>query len=442
MNAICFGWEPACSNRILAPGLPDEMMSANGLHVWLNPSGFWMWREDQVWLHPVTDVLDLVVGQQSSVLLTQTDGQFDLHSFCNETLTPQGVRHFTGRRIQFGAEIAVLDIGMERVVHDVRTGDRIQVPVGARDNHPQAWLVGRGITWVDQCHIYSMSLGGRPRVVGRLPAEPTEWRVGPQGTALFVCDGITITLHHSGVMHEFPQIDLTPVRFRLDGNQMLSVWSNGAAYIDLKDGNLIEERSGTLLPVGFDTKPIVLDEDAGIIKWFGGSSICDGFSPSAASIFEHTLYGPGGTAWDLSGQQRLWRDAPLAGVFMIAHSEGVIEIDERIVGYSKLGQKVLDVPLPLDESMDGEILDVRWVDGVLEFEMTEDTVLVDLQGQRMAPTVSRGPSLAEVQTSPTPTEIERGSSTSQILLEMDGSLHTEGADWLWNDDGMLVVINH
>jgi len=240
-------------------------------------------------------------------------------------------------------------------------------------------------------------------------------------------------------MKEMPPCDLGTVRFNGDGTEVLIGAAGGTAHVDLASGTIRAHRQGTLVPVGFMDGPVVFDEDAGLLKHLGGSSICDGFSPSAVAVFGDRIYGPGGTAWDLATGNRLWKDAPLCGLFLAPHADGVFQIADRIVGLNRDGGRVLDVPLPIDEAVDGEILDVRWTGALLEFELEEECVYVDTMGQRMNVEdhgLTSEPIGEDFEEAQCPT------LAAVPTLLVDGHLQGPTTTWLWNEDGMLIRVQN
>ncbi len=437
-EAVRFGWGPEGGHRILAPGLPDVVFASDGLVVWINAAGFWMWKDDAVAFHPVREPVDVRVGVERSILCFGGAGAWAVETYCNRRLDLLHVRRFEGRSIQCGTDLVVVDTGIERLVYSLSDGHEVRVPVGARDAHPRAWAHGRGITWIDQGNVYSLREGHRVRLVCRLPVEPTEWIVGPHGTAVFGCGDVTLVVHQSGSVHEFPPIDFQNVCFRSDGAQMLCVSESGIVHLDLETGGVIDHKSGLLVPVGFRDHPIVLDEDAGILKWLGGSTICRGFSPSAAALYGDILYGPGGTAWSVQAEERIWKESPLCGLFLVGHEGGVFQIDDRIIGYDLSGKRVIDIPLPIDEDIDGDIVDVHWDGESFDFDMGDRSIRVDLQGNRTGAAGSQSASRGSETRWAEPC-LENANMAVEIF-QTDGHLPTPAGRWLWGDDGMLLIV--
>ena len=130
----------------------------------------------------------------------------------------------------------------------------------------------------------------------------------------------------------------------------------------------------------------------------------------------------------------MWKEAPLGGLFLVAHEGGVFEINDRILGFDLQGQQVLNSPLPIDESLDGDILDVRWNGQFLVFDTAEETIVVDVRGNRVAPDVSPHSGCNSRITE------EVGSGAAPFSLSVDGAFDTKDGTWLWNDDGMLLVV--
>ena len=222
-KSVHFGWKAGCENRILAPGLPDVVQGTEGLLAWMNGSGLWMWGGDDVTLHPVQDAHGLLVTRHHSVVCVGSGPQWELYAYCNHSRQLSSVQRFQGRSICYGSALAVVDVGFERQVYDLQNGQSVHAPVGARDAHPRPWQEGAGITWLDGPNVYEKAEGERVRHVARLPGEPDAWVVGPHGAGVFLCGESTLTVHHSGVVQEFPIMDVESLRFQSDGSQILSI---------------------------------------------------------------------------------------------------------------------------------------------------------------------------------------------------------------------------
>jgi hypothetical protein len=429
----------------MAPGFPDVMIATEQATGWLNESGLWVLSNGVVTLYGQADVLGLQASGEHWVVVTEKGDTNEVQRISTLSCGDCVRRLFQGRSVVAGTDWVVVDAGIERVAYDLISGDICRLPVGARDSHPQPWASGCGVIWVDQGRVYRLSDQGRPQVVGVLPWPPDAWVAGPHGSAVFCGPNEAYGLAAGGILVPLPFCDSESVRFSDDGLEALVLTVDALCSIQLSNGNIIHRKQGALYPVGFCNGPVVLDEDSGVLKALGGARISDGYSPCAAAYKGGTLYGPGGTAWDVNAGKRLWRNAPLAGTHLIAHSEGVVQIDSRIRGFSGSGEQVFDFPLPIDEEIDGDILDARWIGDLLHLEVDHGWIRVDLTGKRLDVVDEIGPP-----NDPPPSldgwafDDESGCISregAQLPLRVAGVLQHEGYLWCWNDDGMLVVLN-
>jgi len=437
-------WGPGVGHRLLAPGLSDYMVATECAAGWFNESGLWLKCHDTVTCIPTDYPDNLQAAGRYWVTSTTVGSVARVQRFSSDPTEAPVERQFQGRSVLAGCDIVVVDRGVERVAYALETGATMRLPVGARDARPQPWASGFGVVWVDQNRVYRLREGVKPRVVGTLPWSPSGWRTGPSGSALFCSDDAALGLGAGGTLVSLPICDLDSARFSDDGLSVLVITHDGVCCVGLADGVVSRQRSGSLVPVGFQNGPLVLDEDSGILKALDGQQREDGFSPCAASHSGGVLYGPGGTAWDLQSGRRKWIEAPLAGTHLVAHGDGVVEIGERVRGYSLDGAQQYDVPLPVDEEIDGDILDVQWADGTLILELEHGWVEVDRGGSRKQADAEYEPSA--------PTGIDLPTwcfdeelrqllhDDSPVPFRVDGVLQHGSALWCWNDDGMLVVI--
>jgi len=287
------------------------------------------------------------------------------------------------RQPSLGTDWVVLNEGAERTVLDLETGRSVPIPVGARDARPKAWMSGCGVTWIDGLQVYRFKAGDKPRLVATLPAKPTDWQTGPAGAAVFSTDKGDFGLGPKGSLQELPPIDPETIRFSDDGNEWMAVSPEGVVRYSLETRGTLNSIHGRLVPVGFGEEPVLLDEDSGVLKTWSGSVLGTGFSPSAVCQHGTRLYGPGGTAWDMTTGEQCWDEAPLAATHIVANQGGVIQVSDRIEGFDDNGAIAFNIPLPIDSELDGEILDVHWIDGFLFFEVEDGWVQVDFDGRRI-----------------------------------------------------------
>ena len=436
MSAIGFTWGPGDGYQLYAPGFPDIIAGTKDAYAWVNRCGVWYWVNSSIWFQALPDVQGLVLSEQECIVVSAKDRQFSVRTLQRENGSIGAHRSFSARGIEVGANIVVVDQGTERIALDLHTGQTLTLPVGARDARPKPWAVGPGVVWIDQLQVYRLAFGGRPQSVGRLPSPATSWVVGPRGSAVFMCDGRSFGMTSIAGLVDLPLLDAESVRFDPSGDEILAVSEDGTVHIRLVDGQVIGRSRGCVVPVGFVGKPVVLDEDAGVLKWMGGREIRDGFSPCAVSIHGNQLYGPGATAWDVRTQKRLWSHSPLAGIHLVAHPDGVFQIDDRIVGFDTSGRMVSNVPFPIDEDIDGEVLEVSHSRQGFRVRTEQGMVSVGFNGHRLAFETSTAPAGSE--------DEEEGNTTQTESLSINGvdGLHADpsGRVWCWNEDGILFSL--
>jgi hypothetical protein len=435
----------AAGHRLLAPGLPDVMVATEQATGWLNDSGLWIQAHGVLTLHGQANVSGLQASGEHWVVVTEQDGSSEVQRISTLPSRACERRTFQGRSVVAGTDWVVVDTGIERVAFDLLSGEVCRLPVGARDSRPQPWASGCGVIWVDQGRVYRLSGEERPQVVGVLAWTPKAWLAGPHGSAVFCGANEAYGLAAGGTLVQLPLCDSESVRFSDDGLEALVLTEDALCSIQLSTGDVTLKKQGALSPVGFCNGPVVLDEDSGVLKALGGMPISDGYSPCAAAHMNGTLYGPGGTAWDVTTGRRLWRNAPLAGTHLVAHPEGVVQIDPRIRGFNNSGEPVFDFPIPTDEEIDGEVLDACWVEDMLYLEVDHGWIKVDFTGKRVgvvdefSPPNDCSPSLDGWSFDDESGCISR--EGEEFPLRVVGVLQHEGYLWCWNDDGMLLVLN-
>jgi hypothetical protein len=130
---------------------------------------------------------------------------------------------------------------------------------------------------------------------------------------------------------------------------------------------------------------------------------------------------------------------------LVAHPEGVVQIDPRIRGFNNSGEPVFDFPIPTDEEIDGEVLDACWVEDMLYLEVDHGWIKVDFTGKRVgvvdefSPPNDCSPSLDGWSFDDESGCISR--EGEEFPLRVVGVLQHEGYLWCWNDDGVLLVLN-
>jgi hypothetical protein len=436
---------PAADVTVLSPGLPDHMVSAGDHVVWVCASALFRQGPDGLTLSSAIPLLGIAHSSTEWAFLFKEDGVLWVEHLVQgraptHITLPQGIRSAV-----LGLSWTVLDHGMERSVVQTETGRAVQIPVGAKDARPQPWLAGPGLTWCDGARIYRLKAGGKVRSAGALDAPPSRWRSGPEGSALFALSDGLVGMSTSSTPVDLPPLDFDTARFSPDGLEVMGLGPLGLIRVDLRTGKPIAtlERSG--IPVGYSDPPLFLDEETGVLFEWSGRIRAEGFQPCAVTRHEDTLYGPGGTAWNISTGSRRWQDAPLSGAHVTATEHGVAQLDSRVQIFDTEGQLQHDWPLPVNEEVDGEVLDLHWVDGLLTIEVESGWVHLDQTGRRIS---GVPPELPE--------ELLHSTAPGWAFCEDTGLLTHEEQCWpaafdgvaftqdgralAWSEDGLLLLI--
>ena len=443
MNTLEFGFGPGSGNRLLAVGLPDHIFASGDALLWFAETGFFIWRGERIEFRE-TEPIRAISGHDGHWVL-ELDAQHgvSLLGFMDEEWKTWS---FEARSVEVGTRLVVLDHGHERTAFDLGGRQAWSMPVGARDGRPKPFADGLGVVWLDGTQVLRFTEGGKPRIAGRLPSQPLQWSAGPGGCAVFsLADGLWAMGASSGPI-ELGALDYESCRFSPDGTEMTAADPDGWARVNLLDGSVVERRRGSLVPVGYGPTPIILDEDAGLLNNAEGRTRATGLTPSAAAAFGGVLYGPGGTAWSAHTGEPLWDCSPLCGEHLAAAEGGVIQVGHRIEAFDTQGTKILDLPSPIDPEVDGEIFDLRWVDGMMFFEVEDGWVQVDLDGQRVG---VGEPATLPPEDPDTPSswhiDMETGhphNGNGPVPLPFDGVLTLDdGRALAWSEDGMLVILD-
>jgi hypothetical protein len=430
---------------VLSPGLPDHMVSAGDQVAWVCASALFRQGPEGLTLTSAIPLLGIAQSSAAWAFLFEEEGVFwiqhEVQGCAPTRITlPQGTRSAV-----LGLNWTVLDHGMERSVVQTATGQAVHIPVGAKDARPQPWLAGSGLTWCDGARLYRLKAGGKVRSAGALGAPPSRWRAGPEGSALFALpDGLT-GMAPAGAPVDLPPLDFDTARFSPDGLEVMGLGPLGLIRVDLRTGKPVASLSRSGIPVGYSSQPLFLDEQSGALCEWAGTIRTEGFLPCAVARHKDTLYGPGGTAWDVSTASRRWVDAPLGGAHLAATDHGVAQLDSRIQIFDTAGQLQHDWPLPVSEEVDGEVLDLHWVDGLLTIEMESGWVQLDPAGRRVS---GSPPNLSPDSPHPTAPDWTFCEATGLLShgeqcwpVAFDGVAFTQdGRALAWSEDGLLLLI--
>lgn len=444
MNKVKFEIGPGPGNRVLAIGLPDEVAIAGQTMVWKNDSG-WFIHHGAGTVFLAGQYRELATVSEGLVRLQEAaPGGFTATSVASdlEAVTQQ----WEGRAFSAGVDVVVVDRSHERNAYTAGGGEPWPMSVGARDAKPKPFHKGDGVVWLDGPQVLRQAAGSRPRVAGRLSSPALQWESGPHGAAVFECTDGLWAMGPEGVPRHLGDLAIHDAKFNQSGTRLMALSPDGVAVVGLDKLSPEVNCQGLLRPVGFrDGHPIVLDEDAGILKEIGRSAIMEGLSPCAADLAEGVLYGPGGTAWCAQSGRQLWDRFPLCGEYMAASPSGVVQVHNRIEGFTAAGEPFLSLPLPIDPEIDGEILEVHWHGDLLHFEMEDGWVVVDLEGRRV--NVDPDPNTLPEQRferdgwewNPDTMELSHGGISFPIAV--DGFTVTDdGRALAWSEDGMLLQL--
>ena len=121
---------------------------------------------------------------------------------------------------------------------------------------------------------------------------------------------------------------------------------------------------------------------------------------------------------------------------MVAHAEGVFQIDQRIEGFDIRWQSCLDSPMPIDEGVDGEIIAIQWTGTLFEFEVEDGFIYVDTAGRRIS--VDTEPVTVNTVPNPEAPQEVPAHCPSAADIVFDGFMQRGTSYWFWSFDGMLL----
>ena len=130
----------------------------------------------------------------------------------------------------------------------------------------------------------------------------------------------------------------------------------------------------------------------------------------------------------------------------MATDGGVIQVDERIVGLDLDGGVAFDLPLPIDEELDGPIYSAHWVNGMMYFEVEDAWVQVDFSGRRVGeeppPETAYGSAEIHQPWAYDPDSGRLAYGDTEWPVVFDGVAAAEGGRVLaWSEDGLLCLLS-
>gem|GEM_PF-2091113 len=426
---------PGPGNRILAVGLPEYLAVSGDWMVWESSGGVFVQHDRRVLFVAVDRLLKVSIGGDKCVVACCLEADVQV-IFIDSSLST----------CVFGIDGALMGVGVDTVVfrgpngcvaRRVDSAETLPLPVGAKDGDTVPFSMGFGVVWADGANVMRLRAGSRPSVVGSLPSPPREWVAGPQGSCLFDVDGELWCAAPRGGLVLLGAYEIESCRFDAQGSRLMVCGSRGTEMFDTLTGKLIDRAGSSSWPVGFTAVPLVLDEDHGVIRTFDGIVHQIGLAPSAVCTDGDRVFGPGGTAWHrLSGEQ-LWSHAPLCAEHLLMVDESLIQVGDRIEVFSRAGDALGAAPLPIDPDLEGELVDVRAIDGGLRCICENGWTDVDLWGRRRGPFFEGPPPLQ------TDEGLGRYSTTAHSdWLAVDGSIESsDSRRMVWTEDGFLAQVD-
>jgi len=431
---------------MLAPGLPDELFG-DGSHLgWTTTEGLWILHEDEACLVPAAFPVGVSIAPERWLIVQGQPGGWTVTAVHPRGLQPQRWT-FHSRGITVGAAWLVCDLGIQRQVISLDSGNEVSIPDGAADARPQPWTDEPGLVWTERESVYRMGSDMRVRVAGTLPAPPADWRVGPSGAAVFEVAGELWGMAPQSSPVLLFGAHLEGLRFSPSGLAVLVFGAEGIVEHCLRTGAELWRLDGHFVPVGYAPDAVFLDEISGRIRDREGVVRAEGFNPSAATLSGTQLYGPGGTAWDLKAGKRMWAHAPLVAEHLSVVGSQILALGGGLTIYSLEGDRVGHRKLPHDPETEGPIVDVHpTADGYLLIELQDGFFELYADGQRRPPRAEhrveeRVVLEAGLQVSEDPPYIRVAQPQRQWPLAVDGCVTVGQQLWCWNEDGMLCSLN-
>jgi hypothetical protein len=298
-------------------------------------------------------------------------------------------------------------------------GASVAAPMGAVRALP--WPDGPGASWWEGRFLYRMHAPGQVAVAGILPGSITDGRIGPGGAALLSVGDALYGIAPGGLPVPL-EVEAGLDDARLSATEALLHTHDGVGHFSLHDGTLLGEVAGECVPVGFAPEPLVFDESAGTVCSLDGDIRHAHFQSGAALLQGHTLYGPGGGAWDLLTGSCQRRQPALSALQLLPVEHGMLCVHDReiiVLDHAGTELRRFDRPSPGVVRVEGERL---------LFHGRGRTLIADLSGTVLGtvpPPVTAPPT--------TPAE-----PIDRCGLSLDAGMATGQREWQWTEDGMLL----
>jgi hypothetical protein len=448
MNRLFFGWGPGVGPRLLAPGLPDALIAAEGVICWPFEEGLFLLRGSVATFVETGAVLGLVPTAEGWTLLT-SGGPTGLRL---RRLDPDGSllgeRSISGigRAPQLGAGLVAWRKGADNIVLPAAEGaPPLRLPIGPREGLLGLWTDQPGLIWADEQRLYRMSPGGRPQSAGSLNSDVRRLVAGPCGAALLLSRDGQWALPPGGLPVPVEiALELDGARFSADGQRAIVRCEEGLALIDTRTGGVLTYAEGAdLSPVGFDPAPLLLDESTGELRTFEGELRADGFVPTSPTLADDRLAGPGGRVWDLRTGAASPSLPELSADLIVSLGEAgwaaligetlshLSAECEPLAHHSLPAALLPEADPPLEGAWDGRHLWLLREAGWLRASLETGELVVDERGPSQGSTAAPPP---EVE----PPSLDRPEQAALVaMLGIDAERRCGDRRFLWRLDGAL-----
>jgi hypothetical protein len=433
---LTLGFGPG--TRLLAPGAPD-WIGADGTRVgWVIRDKLFLREGDQVRIVDLPDLVEDVVATTDGWVAALGTGfvRVDPERACIDlALVDDEAEPVTTRPgYHYGLFVEV----PEHRLLKLDDGEPVDLPDAAlRARHLRPWARGAGACWVDFDILYR--LGERVSAIGKAPgAEGIA--CGPDGAVAVALKADTVVAAPRGLaMRVGRRLDMASARFSTDGAKMLAADEEGVVLVDLATGGIDRTWEGSLAPVGWAPDILLWDAERGAVLDAEGAVWLDGFAGSVAAAAGPLVCGPGGAVWDTTTGTR--RGTPRAGGVFATDGERVVFADDTNIT-TPGGAIVAHGLVSGDDTLaaarfEGDALVLTTTDGETgRFAVADGAPLKRGRVRKAMPPAL--PKAVRLGPDNEPSRVTIGEATWP--LPVDGAVQVGGAWWLWNDEGMLVVI--
>ena len=408
------GWGAGTGPRMWSPGAPDLLLADGEQIGWLGRDGLFVDCGEEVGFLAMAPPQSLSVspmcwtvvleGAAGPVLFWGAPGQPWRRRVLPEGRAVAGGAWVRWRR---GSQFTLTTLD----------GAEVSAPMGAVRALP--WPDGPGASWWEGRFLYRMPAPGQVAVAGILPGSITDGCIGPGGAALLSVGGALYGVVPGGLPAPL-EVEAGLDDARLSATEALLHTHSGVGHFSLRDGTLLDEVEGECVPVGFAPEPLIFDESDGTVCSLDGDLRHAHFQSGSALLKGHTLYGPGGGAWDLRSGRCTLRDPTLSAQQILPLRDGVLCVHAReliVLDHGGIELRRFARPSPGAVCIEGERL---------LFRGRGRTLIADLSGTVLGTTTPLPPT----ELLPAPTE--------RLGLSLDAGSAMGQREWRWTEDGMLL----